>query len=103
MQIVFALTVFNTKITFVYLQENKCVSGKGRKTRDCGGGEAARDGIAYSNLLRNELLGTYIDGVRSNSDDKRNFNQSDKPNLFQVCKFVFTLENFSCQFTYANI
>lgn len=70
---------------FSMLPENKCVSGKGRKTRDsgCGGGEAARDGIAYSNLLRNELLGTYIDGVRSNSDDKRNFNQSDKPNLFQ--------------------
>uniref|UniRef100_A0A182M432 Uncharacterized protein n=1 Tax=Anopheles culicifacies TaxID=139723 RepID=A0A182M432_9DIPT len=39
-----------------------------KKQRDCG--ENARDSVAYSCLLKNELLGTGIDDVKLVADDK---------------------------------
>ncbi|KAK9498226.1 hypothetical protein O3M35_004087 [Rhynocoris fuscipes] len=73
----------NWQARFSMLPESKGSAGKGRKAREAGCGDAARDGVAYTCLLRNELLGTYIDGVRNHCDDKRAFPHTDKPNLFQ--------------------
>lgn len=39
-----------------------------KKQRDCG--ESARDSLAYSCLLKNELLGTAIEDVKSVSDER---------------------------------
>uniref|UniRef100_U5EV22 Fizzy-related protein homolog n=1 Tax=Corethrella appendiculata TaxID=1370023 RepID=U5EV22_9DIPT len=47
--------------------ENSPQSNK-KQQRDCG--ESARDSLAYSCLLKNELLGTGIEDVKSVSDDK---------------------------------
>lgn len=39
-----------------------------KKQRDCG--ESARDSLAYSCLLKNELLGTAIEDVKAVSDER---------------------------------
>ncbi|XP_058823501.1 fizzy-related protein homolog [Topomyia yanbarensis] len=60
--------------------ENSPQSNK--KQRDCG--ETARDSVAYSCLLQNELLGTGIEDVKSVTDDKVGLlSNSNRPGLFK--------------------
>ncbi|KAL1110522.1 hypothetical protein AAG570_008050, partial [Ranatra chinensis] len=49
-------------------------------------GEGGRDGVAYTSLLRNELLGTSVDGVKSQCDEKRVITFQQKKHLFQYSK-----------------
>ncbi|XP_014243653.1 fizzy-related protein homolog isoform X1 [Cimex lectularius] len=72
---------------FAMLPDNKCTSTKIRKNKDnCGnssGGENCKDGVAYSSLLRNEILGANIDGFKPQHEEKRVVLQAEKNNLFQ--------------------
>jgi len=45
--------------------------------------ENSKDGLAYTSLLRNELLGSTIDGVKINCEDKRLISSPQVTRLFQ--------------------
>ena len=49
-------------------KSNENSSQSSKKQRECG--ESARDSLAYSCLLKNELLGTAIEDIKNVSDDK---------------------------------
>jgi hypothetical protein len=49
-------------------KSNENASQSSKKQRECG--ESARDSLAYSCLLKNELLGTAIEDIKNVSDDK---------------------------------
>uniref|UniRef100_A0A1B0AST9 Uncharacterized protein n=1 Tax=Glossina palpalis gambiensis TaxID=67801 RepID=A0A1B0AST9_9MUSC len=54
-----------------------------KKQRDCG--ETARDSLAYSCLLKNELLGTAIEDVKAVSDERNEntYTPTTKRSLFK--------------------
>lgn len=54
---------------FSLLQRSNENSSQSKKQRECG--ESARDSLAYSCLLKNELLGASIDDIKSVSDDSK--------------------------------
>lgn len=69
----------NWQTTFSMLSEN----GRGltKKTRE--NGEGSRDGIAYSSLLKNELLGASIEDVKSQSEERGSLSVLQGKNLFK--------------------
>lgn len=54
-----------------------------KKSRESGGSEGNRDGLAYTCLLRNELLGANIEGVKGQCDERRAVCSPERKNLFQ--------------------
>lgn len=66
------------------LQENNKCNSEVRKGRE--GGEG-KDGVAYTTLLRNELLGTNIDDLRDAPDERRALSPIQSPNLYHVSYF----------------
>ncbi|KAK8722014.1 hypothetical protein OTU49_012431, partial [Cherax quadricarinatus] len=69
----------NWDVNFALIQENNKVNSEVRKGRE--GGEG-KDGVAYTTLLRNELLGTNIDDLRDTQDDRRALSPVHTPNLY---------------------
>ncbi|XP_012262765.1 fizzy-related protein homolog [Athalia rosae] len=71
----------NWQTTFSMISDN----GRGglvtKKTRETG--EASRDGIAYSCLLKNELLGASIEDVKGQSEERRILSPLASKNLFK--------------------
>lgn len=59
---------------------NESPSQTNKKQRDCS--ESARDSLAYSCLLKNELLGAAIEDVKSISDDKPGCLSNNNKGLF---------------------
>lgn len=57
-----------------------------KKSRETGG-EGNRDGLAYTYILRNELLGANIEGVKGQCDERRAVSSPERKNLFQVIKY----------------
>jgi hypothetical protein len=51
-------------------------------------GEGGRDGLAYSCLLKNELLGASIEDVKGQCDERRALVPLEGMNLFQVQKLL---------------
>lgn len=64
-----------------FLQENSKANNEVRKGRE--GGEG-KDGVAYTTLLRNELLGTNIEDLRDTPDERRPLSPVQSPNLYHV-------------------
>lgn len=64
-----------------YPQENNKANSEVRKGRE--GGEG-KDGVAYTTLLRNELLGTSIEDLRDTPDERRALSPVQSPNLYHV-------------------
>nr|AGC79112.1 fizzy-related protein [Nilaparvata lugens] len=58
-----------------------------------GGGESNRDGLAYTCLLRNELLGANIEGVKGQCDERRAVSEPERNNLFQYMTHVENEQN----------
>lgn len=60
-----------------------------------GGGEnsGGRDGLAYTCLLRNELLGANIEGVKGQCDERRAVSSPERNNLFQYMTHVENEQN----------
>ena len=56
------------------------------------GGEG-KDGVAYTTLLRNELLGTSIEDLRDTPDERRALSPVQSPNLYHVCYYVCAMDN----------
>ncbi|XP_034944350.1 fizzy-related protein homolog [Chelonus insularis] len=70
----------NWHTTFSMISENR--GGLvAKKTRE--NGEGSRDGIAYSSLLKNELLGASIEDVKSQSEERGINNVLQGKNLFK--------------------
>ncbi|KAL1458986.1 hypothetical protein WDU94_011005 [Cyamophila willieti] len=67
---------------FSFIPDNRTCSVVPKKTREVSG-ETSRDGLAYTCLLRNELLGANIEGVKGQCDEKRVIFSPDRRNLFQ--------------------
>uniref|UniRef100_A0A182N696 Uncharacterized protein n=1 Tax=Anopheles dirus TaxID=7168 RepID=A0A182N696_9DIPT len=59
---------WTTNFASISTKSNENSPQSTKKQRDCG--ENARDSLAYSCLLKNELLGTGIDDVKLVADDK---------------------------------
>ncbi|XP_053669007.1 fizzy-related protein homolog [Anopheles marshallii] len=59
---------WTTNFATISTKSNENSPQSSKKQRDCG--ENARDSVAYSCLIRNELLGTGIDDVKLVADDK---------------------------------
>uniref|UniRef100_A0A182XW33 Uncharacterized protein n=1 Tax=Anopheles stephensi TaxID=30069 RepID=A0A182XW33_ANOST len=59
---------WTTNFATISTKSNENSPQSTKKQRDCG--ENARDSLAYSCLLKNELLGTGIDDVKLVADDK---------------------------------
>jgi cell division cycle 20-like protein 1 (cofactor of APC complex) len=84
--------------TLTKSNENSPHSSKS-KQRDCG--ESARDSLAYSCLLKNELLGTAIEDIKNISEDKLGLLSNSNRGLFKYqsptkqVSFYFKL-NFVC-------
>ena len=70
----------NWQTTFSMISENRNGSAS-KKTREHG--EGSRDGIAYSSLLKNELLGASIEDVKSQSEERGMWNVLQGKNLFK--------------------
>lgn len=70
------------------LQENNKCNSEVRKGRE--GGEG-KDGVAYTTLLRNELLGTNIDDLRDAPDERRALSPIQSPNLYHVSYHTFSV------------
>ena len=49
-------------------------------------GADGKDGLAYSALLKNELLGASIEDLRDSPDDRRALSPVQSPNLYKVNK-----------------
>lgn len=73
---------WQTNFASLSTKSNENSPQSNKKQRDCG--ETARDSIAYSCLLKNELLGTGIEDVKSAADDKVGLlSNSNRPGLFK--------------------
>ncbi|XP_046403553.1 fizzy-related protein homolog isoform X1 [Ischnura elegans] len=66
---------------FAMISDGQRGSGPAKKARD--NGEGGRDGLTYSCLLKNELLGAGIEDVKGQSDERRALSPSEGKNLFQ--------------------
>lgn len=62
-------------------KSNENSSQSSKKQRECG--ESARDSLAYSCLLKNELLGTGIEDIKNVSDDKMGYLSTSNRGLFK--------------------
>lgn len=62
-------------------KSNENSSQSSKKQRECG--ESARDSLAYSCLLKNELLGTAIEDIKNVSDDKMGYLSASNRGLFK--------------------
>lgn len=73
----------NWETNFSTLARSNENSSQSKKQRECG--ESARDSLAYSCLLKNELLGASIDDIKSVSDDnsKMGYLQNSNRGLFR--------------------
>ena len=69
----------------MFHQENARVGITPKKSREADG---SRDGVAYSCLLKNELLGTEIDDVKTQSDERKAMSPVESNNLFKVIFFI---------------
>ncbi|XP_071546432.1 fizzy-related protein homolog isoform X3 [Panulirus ornatus] len=69
----------NWDVNFALIQENNKANNEVRKGRE--GGEG-KDGVAYTTLLRNELLGTNIEDLRDTPDERRALSPVQNPNLY---------------------
>lgn len=67
---------------FSFIPDNRTCNVVPKKTREVSG-ETSRDGLAYTCLLRNELLGANIEGVKGQCDEKKVIFSPDRRNLFQ--------------------
>jgi hypothetical protein len=67
---------------FNLFQENGRNGLTTKKARE--NGEGGRDGLAYSCLLKNELLGARIEDVKGQCDERRAVIPVEGTNLFQV-------------------
>lgn len=69
-------------------QENNRNGLSPKKNKESDG---SKDGAAYTCLLKNELLGTEIDDVKAQTDNKKQTGPTETNNLFRVSpKRVFT-------------
>uniref|UniRef100_A0A1Q3G3M5 Fizzy-related protein homolog n=1 Tax=Culex tarsalis TaxID=7177 RepID=A0A1Q3G3M5_CULTA len=73
---------WQTNFASLSTKSNENSPQSSKKQRDCG--ETARDSVAYSCLLKNELLGTGIEDVKSVAEDKIGLlSNSNRPGLFK--------------------
>lgn len=63
-----------------------------KKSRETGG-EGNRDGLAYTYILRNELLGANIEGVKGQCDERRAVSSPERKNLFQYSPHIENEQN----------
>ncbi|KAK7867418.1 hypothetical protein R5R35_003842 [Gryllus longicercus] len=80
----------NWQMKFAMISEGVRVGATTKKARE--NGEGGRDGLAYSCLLKNELLGANIDDVKGQCDERRTLNPIEGRNLFQ---FASSNENIA--------
>jgi hypothetical protein len=59
----------NWETSYSTLTKSNENSSQSKKQRECG--ESARDSLAYSCLLKNELLGASIDDIKNVSDENK--------------------------------
>lgn len=71
----------NWQVSFSMISENSRSGLVTKKTRE--NGEGSRDGIAYSCLLKNELLGASIEDVKGQCDERRILSPLSSKNLFR--------------------
>ncbi|XP_046589143.1 fizzy-related protein homolog [Neodiprion lecontei] len=71
----------NWQTTFSMISEGGRAGLVAKKTRESG--EASRDGIAYSCLLKNELLGASIEDVKGQCEERRVLSPLASKNLFK--------------------
>ena len=72
----------NWQTTFSMISENNKNGAVNKKTRE-NNGEGSRDGIAYSCLLKNELLGASIEDVTGQCEERRILSPLAGKNLFK--------------------
>ncbi|BES90866.1 WD domain, G-beta repeat [Nesidiocoris tenuis] len=76
----------NWQTRFQLLPENKASNSRHRRNRDgySASSSSDREGVAYSSLLRNEILGTNISGLKNQADEKRaSTSLEEKSSLFK--------------------
>ena len=88
-------------------KSNENSSQSSKKQRECG--ESARDSIAYSCLLKNELLGSDFEDIKNVSDDKMGYLSASNRTLFkyqstrqvseQLVPYVIELQKLSYSVT----
>lgn len=62
----------NWQINFSLLQENIKSPGQSKKAKDTNS-DCSKDGVAYNCLLKNELLGTAIEDVKEQAEERKSF------------------------------
>uniref|UniRef100_A0A1B6DR46 Fizzy-related protein homolog n=2 Tax=Clastoptera arizonana TaxID=38151 RepID=A0A1B6DR46_9HEMI len=78
----------NWQTKFSMIPDNRGCGNAQKKSRESVA-EGNRDGLAYTCLLRNEILGANIEGVKGQCDDRQPICSLERKNLFQ---FSFPLE-----------
>ncbi|GFT82417.1 hypothetical protein NPIL_335901 [Nephila pilipes] len=70
-------------VNFSLLQENSKSSGQNKKAKDTSS-DCSKDGVAYNCLLKNELLGTAIEDVKEQVEERKAFTlvEGKNTNLF---------------------
>lgn len=71
----------NWQINFNMIQENNRSQVQTKKTRDTNS-DNSKDGLAYSCLLKNELLGAGIEDIKEQSEERRALSPIEGKNLF---------------------
>lgn len=66
-------------------QENNRNGLSPKKSKESDG---SKDGAAYTCLLKNELLGTEIDDVKAQTDNKKQTGPTETNNLFRVSVLI---------------
>ncbi|EEB13144.1 conserved hypothetical protein [Pediculus humanus corporis] len=69
----------NWETKYAMISENSSIPAL-RKARESG--ETGRDGLAYSYLLKNEVLGSNIEDIKTNCDERRALSTIEGSNLF---------------------
>lgn len=82
-------------------KSNENSSQTSKKQRDCG--ESARDSLAYSCLLKNELLGAAIEDVKSVSEDKPGCLSNSNRGLFNYQSPTKHDQNEQCPYSLSPV
>lgn len=84
-----------------FSKSNENSPQQNKKQRDCG--ESARDSLAYSCLLKNELLGAAIDDVKAVADDKPGYLSSSNRGLFNYQSPTKLEQNDQCPYSLSPV
>uniref|UniRef100_A0A1B6M5E7 Fizzy-related protein homolog n=1 Tax=Graphocephala atropunctata TaxID=36148 RepID=A0A1B6M5E7_9HEMI len=91
----------NWHTRFSMIPDGRTLGSSSKKSREATGGEGGRDSLAYSCLLRNELLGANIGAVKGPCDERRAVHSPERKNFFHYSSPIENEQNIESMAPYS--